>query len=274
MNLRSALDQEFWRGHISNIVSAGGKVAVILVIFIVARFVLYRVIGRVIRTITKGDSQATPTARDGRVRTLGSLMYSVVFYVLVFISVVQILDAFGVDSKSVLTTAGVVGLAFGFGAQKLVRDIISGFFVVLENQYSVGEYVTIGAVTGTVTDLGMRVTRLRDDVGKLVIIANGDVSIVTNHSRGPILASLEINVVPDTDLDAVRSIVESVADDVAAQVEGVLSPPKVAGVTAVDAAKVSVRVTCEVRHGRQEAVQSALRERLRTAFAERGIRFA
>jgi small conductance mechanosensitive channel len=94
----------------------------------------------------------------------------------------------------------VAGLAVGFGAQKLVKDVITGFFLLLEDQYAVGDYVTIGTVTGTVEELGMRITRLRDDDGRLYILSNGDIGQVCNMSRGPLAGVLEVAIAASADV--------------------------------------------------------------------------
>ena len=245
-------------------------IAKILIFFLVVRFIAYRLIDRVLRSLC--DRQGPTPVTRGRIKTLGSLAKSTIFYVLIFIAGIMVLKVFQVDTAPVLTAAGVVGLAIGFGAQKLVRDIISGFFIVLEDQYSVGEYVTIGAVTGTIEELGMRVTRLKDDVGKLVIISNGDITQVTNHSRGPIQAVLDISVAAESNLAKVRSIIDNVGAEIAAKVEGVVTPPKADGLTAFDSGKVTIRITGEVQPGKQDRVQSALREDLLARFAAEGIK--
>ena len=241
----------------------------VVIFFLVIRYLTYNLIDRVLLALIQREK--TPIS-SGRLKTLGSLLKSVVFYVLIFISGVMALQVFGLDVKPVLTAAGVVGLAVGFGAQKLVRDIIAGFFIALENQYSVGEYITVGAVTGTVEEFGMRVTHLRDDMGKLVIIANGDITLVINHSRGPIQAMVEISVALDSDIEKVRDVIDAAGQEVADKVEGVISAPKANGMTAVDAAKITIRVSGEVKAGRQDAVQNALREAIRDKFAEKGIK--
>ncbi|MBP6963411.1 MAG: mechanosensitive ion channel family protein [Armatimonadetes bacterium] len=264
--------QVFWSGAVALILSRIWDIAKILIFFLVVRCIAYRLVDRVTRAIESRETNLTPPISAGRVRTLGSLVKSTVFYVLTFISGVMLLRVFNVDIAPVLTAAGVVGLAVGFGAQKLVRDIISGFFIVLENQYAVGDYVTIGVVTGTVEELGMRITRIRDDVGKLIIIANGDIVLVTNHSRGPVLASLEVSVARDTDLDRARSVIDEIGREIESSVSGVVTAPKADGLTAADAAKVTIRVSGEVKPGRSDAVQSALRERIMSRFEQEGIK--
>ena len=271
MHIGIIFSSEFWRNAIEIVAGRAWAVAKIFIFFFAVRFVAYRLIERVLKSLTERESREPVPVVAARIRTLGSLVKSTVFYVLIFIAGVMILRIFDVDPAPVLTAAGVVGLAVGFGAQRLVRDIISGFFIVLENQYAVSEYVTIGTVTGTVVELGMRVTQLRDDVGKLVIIANGDITQVTNHSRGPIQATIEIGVAPDSDLEKVRAAIDSAGKEVAERVKGVVSPPKADGITAVDACKVTIRVSGEVKPGRQDAVQTALREAIRDRFAREGI---
>ena len=255
------------------LVTSGEKlwaIAKILIFFFVVRYIVYRLIHRVLRSLTERQGPTPVTA--ARIKTLGSLAKSTIFYALVFISGIMVLRVFEVDTAPVLTAAGVVGLAVGFGAQKLVRDIISGFFIVLEDQYSVGEYVTIGGVTGMIEELGMRVTRLKDDAGKLVIISNGDITQVTNHSRGPIQVVLDICVAAESNLAKVRSIIDNVGTQLASKVEGVVTPPKADGITAFDSGKVTIRIIGEVEPGRQEAVQAALREDLLAKFAAEGIK--
>ncbi len=262
----------FWSGLLTVILLRIWDIAKILIFFVVVRFIAYRLINRVLNAFCSRESAGPTPINTGRVRTLGSLVKSTVSYTLIFISGVMLLRVFNIDIAPVLTAAGVVGLAVGFGAQKLVRDIIAGFFIVLENQYSVGDYITIGAVTGTVAELGMRITQLRDDVGKLVIIANGDIIQVTNHSRGPIQAILEISIAADSDLDKARSIIDDIGRGLESSVKGVVTAPKADGITAADAAKLTIRVSGEVKPGRSDAVQSSLREAIRARFAQEGIK--
>jgi small conductance mechanosensitive channel len=260
-------------GFAQEVLFRGWAILKIAIIFVVVRFVVYKVIGRTMNTMIRRD-EASGRSTAGRIRTLGSLIRSGFFYVLVFISGIMMLTVFNVHPTAVLTAAGVVGLAVGFGAQKLVKDVLAGFFIVLENQYSVGDYVTIGAVTGTVQDLGVRITRLRDDYGKLVIIPNGDISQVINHSRGPLLAVVDVSVDPKTDVEKLRALIEDAGKDVAENVEGIVSSPQAGGIVALDASKMTVRATAEVKTGRQFAVQNALREAIRGRMQEAGIDLA
>ena len=261
-----------WSSALAFVLSKLWAIVKIVVFFLLVRWIAYRLVDRVMTAFAKREHGDMTPINGGRVRTLGSLIKSTVSYVLIFISGVMLLRVFGIEIAPVLTAAGVVGLAVGFGAQKLVKDIISGFFIVLENQYAVGDYITIGLVTGTVVELGMRTTRLRDDAGKLVIIANGDITLVTNYSRGPLQAVLEISVAADSEITWVRSIIDEIGEEVASKVEGVVTAPKADGITAVDAAKITIRMSGEVKPGKTDAVQTALRERIVERFGQEGIK--
>jgi len=264
----------FWHHSLEVILVHLWALAKVVIFFLIVRFLGYRVINRVIKSLISRETGEESKAAHGRLKTLGGLIRSIIFYVLIFISGVMTLKVFNVDPTPVLTAAGVAGLAIGFGAQKLVKDILSGFFILLENQYSIGDYITIGPVTGTVVELGMRITKLRDDVGKLVIIPNGDVSQVTNHSRGPLQAIVDISVDPRTEPAKLRAVIDAAGLELAKNVEGILTPPKADGIIGLDALKMTIRVAGEVKTGRQWAVQTALREAIREKLMEAGIPLA
>ena len=272
MRLDAVFNVHFWDKHAPIIGLHALALVEVVVLFLVVRFTANRIIDRVMKSVAGKQDPGKMNA--GRVRTLGSLIRSIIFYVLVFICAVMTLQILGMNPAPVLTAAGVVGLAVGFGAQKLVRDIFSGFFIVLEDQYAVGDYVTIGTITGTVADLGMRITEIRDDFGKLVIIPNGEIAQVINHSRGPLQAFVDISVDPGTDIQALRDVIDRIGREVASTVDGIMTAPKASGIVFLDASRMTMRISAEVKTGRQYAVQIALRESLRNALAEAGIQLA
>jgi moderate conductance mechanosensitive channel len=156
------------------------------------------------------------------------------------------------------------------GAQKLVRDVITGFLILVEDQYDVGDMVTIGTSTGVVEEMGMRITRLRDEVGKLIILSNGDISTVINHSRGPLTVTVDVSVQPDTGLDRLRTLVESLNLPSELWAE----KPAVRGVVAMDAAKLTVRVTARSQPGQQAPAELQLRQALRDALTAAEVKLA
>ncbi len=206
--------------------------------------------------------------RARRLETLASLGRSAASYALTVIFGILALKALGVDPMPLITAAGVAGLAIGFGAQRLVRDVIGGFFILLENQFGVGEIITVGAVTGTVCEIGLRTTRLRDAQGRLYILSNGDITTVCNHSRGEVTVSLEVNVAASADLERASAVLDE-AGTAVSQRHGLASPFRSQGISAFDAAKVTLKVVGSVPPSVQEQVLGELRveifDRLRQA---------
>ncbi|MBI3946916.1 MAG: mechanosensitive ion channel family protein [Armatimonadetes bacterium] len=251
------------------------KLARILGAYVLFRFLLNNIAGRIVVPILTREFAGHDKGRSQRIRTLAGVVRSTGNYLLGFIMVVVVLKQIGVDTTPVLTSASVIGVAVGFGSQKLVRDVITGLFLLAEDQFAIGHYVTIGAVTGTVEEIGMRTTRVRDDVGKLYIISNGDISTVCNHSAGLMSIFLDVPVPAATDLQKARAAVDAVGQDIEDEFgEGVLQRPHVEGVTAMTAAQVTLRIRYRAVVTLQERIQMRLRERIREQFAQEGISLA
>ena len=239
-------DRNFWEGDASWMVLA--DVAKIVLLYLVLRFVLRRLVDRVLwPAVREGEKKMDP-AQASRIKTLASLVNSSISYILTFVFGIMLLRAFRLDPIPLLTTASVAGLAVGFGAQKLVKDMISGFFILLENQYGVGDYVTIGAVTGTVEEVGLRTTRIRDDAGKLYILSNGDITQVCNQSRGAVASFVEIGIAAAADVGRATEIINKAGEELAHDHSDLdfAAPPSVQGLGAMDAAKLTLRVSCPV----------------------------
>lgn len=248
------------------------NVLVAVVLFLVARWLLRRGLSRVLNPVVTRAAGADP-GRAARLRTLEGLTKSTLNVVLIFMLVLFLLNNAGVDIATLLAGAGVVGLAVSFGAQKLVKDVLTGFFILLEDQFRVGETVTLhgipgGSLTGVeVLEMGLRVTHLRDEAGKLIIVSNGDIAAVVNHSRGPITASVEVGLAPVTDLDRAREALRGMRLP-----ESVFAgPAALRGVTALDASKMTVRITAPARPGEAPAAEMALRREAAQALRAAGL---
>ena len=268
-------DRNFWEGDASWMVLA--DVAKIVVLYLVLRFVLRRLVDRVLwPALRQGEKKVDP-AQASRIKTLAGLVNSSLSYVLSFVFGVMLLRALRLDPIPLLTTASVAGLAVGFGAQKLVKDMISGFFILLENQYGVGDYVTVGAVTGTVEEVGLRTTRIRDDAGKLYILSNGDITQVCNQSRGAVASFVEVGIAAAADVGKATEVINKAGEELAhAQADlGFAAPPSVQGLGAMDAAKLTLRVSCPVTApAKLTQAQIALRGLAHRRLAEAEIALA
>lgn len=244
----------------------GIEVFLLVALYLALRHLAKRIIRDTTFVLARREEEAGNPGRAVRLRTLSHITMSLTLYILAFVFGVSLLSTFGVNVAAIIGTAGVAGLAFGFGAQKLVKDVITGFFILLEDQYVVGDYVTIGTVTGTVEGLEMRITRLRDDDGKLYILSNGDIAQVCNMSRGPVTGFFEIAVGPNADLArAVEVLQEGLVK--AGQIAGLPDAPKVDGVSAVEALKTTLRITFKAPPGHRPSLYALrLREAARSAL--------
>ena len=268
----SVFDRQFWEGDTSWMVLA--DVGKIVIIYLLLRIALHRLIDKVLMpALAHGEGHIDP-AQVSRIKTLAGLVKSSFNYILNFVFGIMFLRALRLDPIPLLTTASVAGLAVGFGAQKLVKDMISGFFILLENQYGIGDYVTIGTVTGTIEEIGLRTTRIRDDSGKLYILSNGDITQVCNQSRGAVSSFIEIGVTSSADIAHVTEIINQAGEDLAREQPdlGLAKPPNVDGLGAMDATKLTLRVSCPVLAPTHlTSAQIALRGLIHQRLADAGI---
>jgi small conductance mechanosensitive channel len=205
---------------------------------------------------------------DQKGRTLVPLLTSMGQYFLYFGSGVVMLGVLGVDTRPILAGAGILGLAVGLGAQSLVTDVVSGFFILFENQFLVGDYVKIGDAAGTVEEVGMRVTKIRDGQGKLHIIPNGQIKGVVSYSKGYVNAVVDVKLPAGGDLEGqFRAMQEAGRRLRAAHVE-VLAETEIHGLVEWSNSDMTVRAVTRVRPGTHGAMQSEYRRLLKQVFDE------
>ncbi|OHT87047.1 mechanosensitive ion channel family protein [Mycobacteroides saopaulense] len=213
--------------------------------------------------------------RAQRAQTLGSVLKSAVSFLVLVWVVLQSLAILGVNVAPFIASAGIVGVALGFGAQNLVRDFITGIFMLFEDQYGVGDVVDVGDAVGTVESVGLRITTVRDLQGTLWYVRNGGIARVGNFSQDYAVAFLQIPVAYSADVDlacrvALEAAQETVADD--ALRNEIIGAPEMLGVDGITADAISLRLTVAVRANAQWAVERELRRRILIAFDENGIR--
>ncbi|HWR10015.1 mechanosensitive ion channel family protein [Sporomusa sp.] len=203
---------------------------------------------------------------EKRARTLSSLLHSIIRYAIYFIVVVMMLQEFKIDTTSIVAGAGIIGLAVGVGAQSLIKDFITGFFIILEDQYGVGDYVVIGDMTGTVEELGFRVTKLRDGNGILHIIPNGSILKVSNYTRGHMQAVVNVPVPYEADIGEIFTILEAACISVGKSMPEVLAGPNVVGVVDLRPGEVVIRITAKTVPLEQVKVETTLRRLIKEQF--------
>jgi small-conductance mechanosensitive channel len=266
------------------------QILLILLIAFLVRYLARRIIDR----LTRATGETTPAMlrplkerapqvlgslvserRAQRATTLGSVLKSIVSFAVFGLAFILIVGELGLNLGPIVASAGIVGIALGFGAQNLVKDFISGVFMMLEDQYGVGDVVDLGEASGTVEAVGLRVTTLRDANGTVWYVRNGEVLRVGNSSQGFAVAVVDIPVAYGVDVDQANEIMARVAGAVIADEpvsKDVLEPPEVLGMEKVTPESITLRLTVKVRPGRQWAVQRALRAKLMAAFEDAGIR--
>ncbi|HVK21510.1 MAG TPA: mechanosensitive ion channel family protein [Actinokineospora sp.] len=263
----------------------------ILMIFVIA-FLVRLVVLRLIDRLTSGKGkmpallrplrERAPQAlgallsdrRAQRAKTIGSVLKSVVSFVVYGLAFILALGELGVNLAPIIASAGIVGVALGFGAQNLVKDFLSGVFMMLEDQYGVGDVVDLGEAKGTIEAVGLRITTLRDINGTVWYVRNGEILRVGNSSQGFAVATLDLAVGYGADVDQVTAILTRVAGEVVADEQfkdSVIEPPEVLGVEKVTPESITIRMTVKVRPGKQFAVQRSLRAKAMAAVEEAGV---
>jgi small conductance mechanosensitive channel len=245
-----------------------------LVILLIA-FVLMRVVSFFVKRLNRiADSQGDNRQRASELRTVAAILRATAYGIIGFIVLLHVLAIFDIPLTPYLASAGVVGVGIGLGAQSLFKDIINGIFILIENQYNVGDTVKIASLTGTVEDLSLRLTTLRDGDGTVYYIPNSQIATVSNLSRDFAVATLTLTVDASADPDKVLHILRDTALAVRnspAFKQVAVADPDVPGVDAINGRVVSYPVTMRVRVNQKDAILRELRRRVLQAFEENGI---
>lgn len=246
-----------------------GKSMKILLIFITIK-ILVSIINKVIDK-TFNNRKSEYLLNNKRAITVGEILKKVIKYLLYFWGIVIVLEMFNIKTTSILATAGVGGLAIGFGAQSLVKDIITGFFIFLEDQYSVGDLVQIGIFQGVVEELGLRVTKLRDPSGELHIIPNSNIQIVTNKTRGPMRALVKISIAYEENIDRVITILEKMCEEIKLSNEAIIEGPSVLAVSNFGEYNIEITIVAKTNAGDQWSIEREIRKKVKETFDREGI---
>jgi len=238
------------------------KIAVIFAVAYIARCLLYRLLGRLIN------------GKARRVETVAALTRSIASATVWSIATLMALAELGLNLGPLIAGAGIVGVAVGFGAQNLVRDFLSGIFMLMEDQYGVGDVIDAGPATGTVESISLRTTRLRDVNGTVWHLPNGQIERVGNRSQQWARAVLDVDVSYETEIahatDVIKAAAQTMCDDPAFG-ESILSAPEVWGVENLGLDSVTIRLVLKTAPHDQLRIIRELRARIKTAFDQAGI---
>ncbi|WP_442974258.1 mechanosensitive ion channel family protein [Saccharothrix sp. NRRL B-16348] len=287
--MESTLAVEWWVTNGPKIAEGALRIALTLIIAIIVRFLLRRLIDRMTRgnggrkpKLLKPLRERAPQAlgalvserREQRAKTIGSVLKSFVTIIVFGVAFIQVLTELGMNPAPILTSAGILGVAIGFGAQNLVKDFLSGMFMMLEDQYGVGDVVDLGPATGTVESVALRITTIRDTNGTVWYVRNGEILRVGNSSQGFAVAVVDLPLGYGANLASASEVLTKAVEDATGEellAKDVIDKPQVLGVEKVTPEGITMRVTVKVRPGRQWAVQRALRAKLMPALDDAGI---
>ena len=242
------------------------------VFIIIVAFVVLRLCGVLINRITKDNTnRATDPLQVRRRKTLRGLLKNIARYAVFFVSAITILDCYHVPIMAILSTVGIAGVALAFGAQSLCRDVITGFFILLEDQYFVGEYIEAQGVAGYVEQFTLRCTYLRDFDGRLHIIPNGNMQLVTNHHRGNRRVMVEIGITYDRDIGEALKLLQSACDAINEEYKDVIKEKVTAqGVVDITVSGLVIRMQGKSETMMQWEIEKALRRRALEALMAAG----
>jgi small-conductance mechanosensitive channel len=246
-----------------------------LIAILLVAFILQRIIKLFVdRMRHRADRLVGNSQRAAQLRTMASIIRATSYSLIGFLAFLYVLSTFNINPLPLLASAGVVGVGIGLGAQSIFKDMINGIFILVEDQYNVGEVITIAGLKGTVEDLSLRVTTLRDGDGTLYTIPNSQIATVSNLSRDYSVASLPVSVDASANPDRVMALLRKVAAEVrgdSAFRQVIIADPDILGVDKINGREVIYPVNLRVRANQRDPVLRELRRRIILAFEKDGI---
>jgi len=266
---------EKWRDAIIPWLSSHGvKILIIVIGFWLLNIILSKIIRKAVRIAVVADSSMEEEAEKKREDTLIRIFTGATKIIILTLAILMILQEAGIAIGPILAGAGIVGLAFGFGGQYLIRDIITGLFIILENQYRIGDVVNIDGTSGSVEDITLRLTTLRDLSGTIHHIPHGDIKRVSNLSKKFARINLDMGVAYDTDLEHVIKVINQTGNELAEDPqykEFILKPPQFLRVNDFADSAIILKILGDTKPLKQWEITGELRKRLKVAFDKEGI---
>jgi small conductance mechanosensitive channel len=245
----------------------------ILLIILVAKIIIW-ITGLVIRKLIRRRKKKSPDSLFAKKsETIAIVVQSVIRYAVYFFMIASILDQLdlGITAGSILATAGIGGIALCLGAQGLIKDIASGFFLLFENQFAIGDYVEVRDITGTVEAITVRTTQIRSWTGELIVIPNGTIDKVVNYTRGNVLAVVDVYIVRNEDLSKALQVMEESLKEYAASVQEIVEAPIIQGLAGLKEMGFELRAIIRVLPMTQWRVEREARLKVYEAFKIHGI---
>lgn len=211
---------------------------------------------------------------ERRQKTISRLLQSIVSYVVYFSAIVAVLSVMNIKVAGLLAGAGIAGLAIGFGAQSLVKDVITGFFIIFEDQFGVGDYIKLNIAEGTVVEIGLRTTKIKGNTGEQFIIPNGSITDVINYSVNNSKALIDMQIGIDADIEKVEKVVQPYLNTLPKQYQELVAAPTFLGVMNVTGTEVTIRIIAETLPLEHYAISRIIRRDVKNILEKNGIPLA
>lgn len=264
-----------WTPFIDWLSSHGARILVVIVLFAILFYILRRAVPHTLRSIVARRMVERPEEEiEKRTTTLSRVFVNTGVVLIILAAVLMILSEVGISIAPLIAGFGIAGLAIGFGAQYLIRDIIAGLFILMENHYSVGDWVSIADIGGMVEEINLRRTILRDLDGTLHVVPNGEIRVASNFTQEWARVNMKVSVGYGEDLDHVTEVLNRIGKEMAEDPywrELILKAPQVLRVDAFEDSGIALKVLGETKAMRQWEVMGELRRRIKKVFDEEGI---
>ncbi len=248
-------------------------VGVFILAFILSR--LLKMMARRLADLSNRQGMLPSAVRAQQLRTLSGVIYSVGLFIIIFVATMQVLPLLGINMGPLLASAGIAGVAVGFGAQTLVHDFINGFFILVENQYDIGDTIRIAGVQGTVEAMTLRRTILRDGDGTVHNVPSSEIKVVSNLTRDWTQLAIHVSVTYGADSDRVIQLLQEVGDELASDPtysDRIVAKPEVPGIEKVSGEEVDYLMLVKVRPGSQDIIRRELRRRIKACFEKNQVK--
>ncbi len=251
-----------------------GQIALLAFSLIVARFIIKHFLASVVWRAIRTHKFESMFAEQKRAETLISIIGTALTILVWVIGLVGLLTIFHVNIAGLLTGAGVIGVVVGLGAQNAIKDFVAGLFILIENQYRIGDIITLGDVSGVVEKITLRITKLRDLDGNMHIIPNGTVNVITNRTCEWSAVNMDIGISYDSDIEVVKKVINNTSKKMAsdpAWKDQIIEPLEFLRIEGFGDSAVIVKALGKVKPGKQWGVAGEFRARLKVAFSENSI---
>jgi moderate conductance mechanosensitive channel len=265
------------RTFIDSMPSKTVSIVLIVIGALILQYFLKLVLSQISQVITRQDLFKTSRDREKRIKTVNGIINATVALTVWFIAAIMVMGVLNIPIAPLLTSAGLIGAALAFGSQSLIKDFVSGLFIIAENQYRVDDYVEIGTIKGTVDSLSVRTTTIKGDDGSIHVIANGSITATTNKSFGLVREEVKLNLAGSTDLSKFATLLTSIAEDIKnddSLSNLIKDGPVISHITEVTKNSIVVTVEIKVQAKKRTEATSALWRKLEEAAKKKQVSFA